>query len=90
MKILNLKDLEIGKEYYAKSNQFKAINKVMFLSRDRTGLDREIGYFIFTERGFKIEFESKHVFAIWQHELDDNNLEIFDKSPTPVRELNTA
>jgi len=72
---MKLKDLEIGKEYIVCDSQFNSINKAVFLSHDLTSLNRKIGYFIFSNRGYTIPkdniLECPNVFAIWQWQLDN-------------------
>ena len=72
---MELKNLEIGKEYIICSRQFKSVNKVIFLSHDLTPLNRKIGYFMFSDRGYTIPkdniLKNPNVFAVWQWQLDN-------------------
>ena len=88
---MNLQDLEIGKEYTLTKSD--SVNKAIFLSHDRTGMNRKIGYFIFSERGYTIPkdnfpffniVDDIHVFAIWQHEIDSNNISICNHNNNSV------
>jgi hypothetical protein len=63
--ITDLRQIQPGDRIFIESPQFRTTNHAIFISRDRTGLNRDIGYARF-DRGLGVEPE----FAIWQHELD--------------------
>lgn len=69
--ITSLKQLNPGDRITIHSRQFNAANSAVFISHDRTGLNREIGYAAFDRQGF-LEAE----FAIWQFELDSGETTI--------------
>lgn len=88
IKVNSIADMQPGKLYTMISHQFKAENKVIFITPDCMPLNRQIGYFCFAERGNKIptaeQFKAKrkkgeyilNTFAIWQHEIESGNYEI--------------
>ena len=71
MQITRLNLLTPGDRITVTSRQFDATNPAVFLSHDRTGLNRAIGYATF-DRGAGQEPE----FAIWQHQLDNGETTI--------------
>ena len=52
--------------------------RAIFISHDRTGMNRDIGYFAFDRQGY-LEAE----FAIWQFELDGGRVEITRRTEGP-------
>lgn len=85
--ITNLKDLVEGEEYYLQSLRFNTTNKARFLGMDfHEGLNRDIGYWQFSERGYKpvnreqminemkSNIYNSTVFALWGFELKGKTL----------------
>ena len=79
---MELKNLEVGREYIICESQFNSVNKAIFLSHDLTPLNRKIGYFMFSDRGYTIPkdsiLENPNVFAIWQWQLDNYGTRIIE------------
>ena len=77
---MELKNLEVGREYIICDSQFDSVNKAIFFSHDLTSLNRKIGYFMFSDRGYTIPkdniLENPNVFAIWQWQLDNYGTKI--------------
>jgi hypothetical protein len=81
--IKSLKQLQPGSLIWITSAPFEATNPAIFVSHDRTGMNRDIGYAQF-DRG-----RQEPEFAVWQHELDAGRTKIGlrDPSEAPVGKL---
>lgn len=93
IRITDITQLVEGKQYLMISRQFKdAENLVNLISKDYTGLNRKIGYFVFSDRvkhiptkeqflalytsGKRLPAEN-HLFSIWESSLQENT-EIYE------------
>lgn len=87
-KITDITQLVEGKQYLMVSRQFNdAKNLVNLISKDYTGLNRKIGYFVFSDRVKHIPTKEQflntypegkqgsyinHLFALWDNEIQEN------------------
>jgi hypothetical protein len=86
--VKTVNELIPGRRYNEVSHQFNnAENEIEIICGDYTGLNRDICYAYFTQRGFKPpkaeDIKSGKAigvaFAIWQHEIDLNSISIYEK-----------
>lgn len=87
-KINSLAELQPGQEVNIFSHQFEVENPARFICGDYTGMQRDIGYFQFSDRGFKPidkmqlvdqirkDDVDNTVFALWGTDLSHNTITI--------------
>ncbi len=86
--INDLSKLTPGEVYEIYCKQFDVTNRARFICGDTTDMNREIGYFQFSDRGYNPVINKEHLraifdgkahdvytlFALWQHDLKHNTI----------------